>query len=105
LDARFRLGNELPLLLEAGSAQHRSSLCGLEWHSSLSPTLRTRGPGLGAHPLAAAQAFCLALLAALRVVLELFIVEENLLASSENELGSAVNTPQYAIGEFHDRLP
>jgi hypothetical protein len=41
----------------------------------------------------------------LGVVLELFIVEEQLLACRENKLGAAVNTLQDSIGEFHGRLP
>jgi hypothetical protein len=32
-------------------------------------------------------------------------VEEDLLAGCKNELGSAVDALQYAIGEFHGRLP
>jgi hypothetical protein len=41
----------------------------------------------------------------LGVVLELFIVEENLLACSENKLCAAVNALQDSIREFHGRLP
>jgi hypothetical protein len=41
----------------------------------------------------------------LGVVLELLIVEEELLACSENKLGAAVNAFQDSIGEFHGRLP
>jgi hypothetical protein len=55
--------------------------------------------------LAAAHALCLALFAALRVVLELFVVEEDLLAGRKNELGAAVDALQNSIGEFHGRLP
>jgi len=39
------------------------------------------------------------------VVLELFVVEEELLACSKNELGAAVNALQDSIREFHGRLP
>jgi hypothetical protein len=39
------------------------------------------------------------------IVLELFIVEEDLLASSKYELGAAVNALEDSIGEFHGRLP
>jgi hypothetical protein len=35
------------------------------------------------------------------VVLELFIVKEDLLASGEDELGTAVDALQYSIREFH----
>ncbi len=41
----------------------------------------------------------------LGVVLELFVVEEKLLACRENKLGAAVNTLQDSIGKFHGRLP
>jgi hypothetical protein len=41
----------------------------------------------------------------LGVVLELFVVEEQLLACCENKLGAAVNTLEDSIGEFHGRLP
>jgi hypothetical protein len=44
------------------------------------------------------------LFAALGVVLELFVVEEDLLACRENKLGAAVNTREDSIGEFHGRL-
>jgi hypothetical protein len=55
--------------------------------------------------LTTANALRLALLAALGIVLELFVVKENLLASRENELGAAVDALEYSIGEFHCRLP
>jgi hypothetical protein len=55
--------------------------------------------------LAAAKALGLALLAAFGVVLELFVVKENLLAGGEYELGAAVDALQYAICEFHGRHP
>jgi hypothetical protein len=55
--------------------------------------------------LTAAQTLRLALFAAFGVVLELFVVEENLFAGRKNELGAAVNALQYTIGEFHGRLP
>jgi hypothetical protein len=41
----------------------------------------------------------------LGIVLELFIVEEGLLACRENKLSSAVDAFQGSIGEFHGRLP
>jgi len=39
------------------------------------------------------------------VVFKLFIVEEELLASSKNKIGAAVNTFQNSISEFHASLP
>jgi hypothetical protein len=77
----------------------------LEWYRGFCPALRTRGSGLRANPLTATNALCLALLAALGIVLELFVVEENLLAGRKNELGAAVDALEYSIGEFHGRLP
>jgi hypothetical protein len=35
----------------------------------------------------------------------LFVVEEDLLAGSKNELGAAVDARQNSIGELHGRLP
>jgi hypothetical protein len=93
------------LFLEATAAQHRSALGWFEGDCRLCSALRTRGPGFGTNLLISANALGLALFASLRVVLELFVVEENLLASSKNKLGAAVNARQYSIGEFHDRLP
>jgi hypothetical protein len=39
------------------------------------------------------------------VVFKLFIVEKELLASSKNKIGAAVNTFQDSISEFHASLP
>jgi len=55
--------------------------------------------------LIAANALRLALLAALGVVRELFVVEKNLLAGCKNKIGAAVNALQDSIREFHSRLP
>jgi hypothetical protein len=41
----------------------------------------------------------------LGIVFELFVVEEDLLASGKYELGAAVNALEDSIGEFHGRLP
>jgi hypothetical protein len=41
----------------------------------------------------------------LGVVFELLIVEEQLLARRENELGAAIVALQHSIDEFHGRLP
>ena len=77
----------------------------LERNRSFGPALRTSSSGLRTNPLVAADALRLALLAALGIVLELFVVEENLLAGRKNELGAAVDALEYSIGEFHGRLP
>ena len=86
--------DQLSLLLEAGSAQHRPALRGLEGNRGLRAALRAGGARLRADLLVAADALRLALLAALGVVLELFVVEENLLARRKDKLGAAVNALQ-----------
>jgi hypothetical protein len=53
----------------------------------------------------ASDTFGLALLAALGIVFELLVVEKDLLASREDELGAAVNALEDSICEFHGRLP
>ena len=50
-----------------------------------------------------AHALCLASLAALGLILELFVVEEELLASGENEILAAVNALQGLILKLHVR--
>ena len=102
----LRCGRDhFPLFLETAAAKHRPALRGLEGNGGFSSALRAGGAGLRAHLLAAADPLRLALFAALGVVFELFIVEEDLLARGKNELRAAVNALQYSIGEFHGRLP
>jgi hypothetical protein len=96
---------QFALLLEATSAQHRPALGGLERYRGFGPALGTRSPGLGANFLAATNALRLALLAALGIVRELFVVEKYLLAGCENKLGATINACEYSIREFHGRLP
>jgi len=45
------------------------------------------------------------LLAALRVVFEIFIVKKQLLACGEYKLSSAIGAFEHAVDEFHGRLP
>ena len=40
-----------------------------------------------------------------RVVLELLIVKEDLLARRKDKFGATIAALQYSIGEFHDRFP
>jgi hypothetical protein len=84
------------LLLKAGAAQHRPALGRLEGHRRLSPHSEqvVRVSGRTLEP--AANALGLALLAVLGVVLELFVVEEKLLAGGEHELGAAIDALQYS---------
>ena len=63
------------------------------------------GSCFGSHPGTSIGALRLALLAALGVVFEILIVEEELLACGEDEFGAAVNTLEYLVREFHGRLP
>jgi hypothetical protein len=76
-------------------------LCGLERDRGLRPTLRTRGPRLGADSGAAAHTLRFALLAMLGIVLELFVVEEKLLAGRKYKVGTAIVALQNSIDEFH----
>jgi len=101
--ARFFL--RLLLLLKADAAQNRPALRRLEGHRCCLAALRAVDPGLRPHPRAAADALRLALLAMLGVVLELFVVEEELLAGSEYKLGAAIAALQDSVGKFHGRLP
>jgi hypothetical protein len=41
----------------------------------------------------------------LGVVLELFVVEEKLLACGEHKLSAAITTLQHSVGKFHGRFP
>jgi len=93
------------LLLEAGAAQYRPALCRLERNRGFRTAVRTSGACLRPHPGAPAGALRLALLAALGVVLELFVVEEELLAGCENEFGAAIDALQNSVCKVHGRLP
>jgi hypothetical protein len=63
------------------------------------------GAGFRSYPGTAIGALRLALLAALGVILEIFVVEKKLLTRGEDEIRSAINTLQNLIREFHGRLP
>jgi hypothetical protein len=93
------------VLLETAAAEHRSALCRLKWNSGFGSALGTRRAGFRAHLLATANPFRLALFAALGVIFELFVVEEDLLARGKDKIRAAVNARKYPIGEFHGRLP
>jgi len=41
----------------------------------------------------------------LRVVLELFVVEEKLLSGGENKFSAAIIALKDSVGKFHGRLP
>jgi hypothetical protein len=93
------------LLFEAGAAQYRPALGGLEGDRRFRAALRAVGPGLRTHPGASANALRLALLAVPGFVLELLVVEKKLLTGGKDKLGSAVAAHQNSVGKFHGRLP
>lgn len=105
---RLGRGSSCSTLLEALPAEHRPALRGLERNRSF-----TLAPGtnrLGFDPLHAAGtlaqaerlgALALTGLAAFWLILKLFIVEEKLLASGKDEVGSAIHTFQNLILELH----
>jgi hypothetical protein len=102
----IRLGAcDLPPLLEAVAAKHRSVLCRLEGnrgflsasrtgHARLYPALRVVA-GENCNP------FGLTSLAPFGFVLEMLIVEEHLFARGESEIGAAVDALQDPVLEFH----
>jgi hypothetical protein len=55
--------------------------------------------------LRTSRALGFALLTVFGIVLELFVVEEELLARGKDELGAAVYALEHTIGKFHGRLP
>ena len=100
------------LHLEAGPAKHRSSLGWLEWHRRLNAARRARRSCLSAaerqrgHPVCAcsfAQTRTLRFtqLAALRVVLKLLVVEENLLPGGKHKVIATVGALQQPIVKLH----
>jgi hypothetical protein len=104
--ASLRHCDRFLLLLEAGATEDGAALSRPEGHGRFRSTLRACRPRLRAHALRPPRTFGLALLAVLGVIFKLLIVKKHLLAGSEDELGAAVHTLQYSIGEFHGgRLP
>jgi hypothetical protein len=99
------LGRGQLRFLKARSAKHRPTLRRPERHGGFRAACRTLGPCLRAHPHAPAGSLGFALLAPLRVVLEILVVKEQLFTRSEDKLGSAIDTLQYSVSEFHGRLP
>jgi len=98
----------LSLLLEALAAEDRPSLCRLEGNGGLLAALRTGSAGFrfvgylsGRRRAQYGNSLRLTHLAAFRFVLELLVVEKQLFACSKNKIGSAVDTLQYLVLEFH----
>jgi hypothetical protein len=93
------------LLLEADPAEHRAALRGAEGNRGRFTTLGAGGASFRAHPGVALGALRLALLAAFGIVLEFFIVKEELLTSGKDKLRTAVNALQNPVDKLHGRLP
>jgi len=93
------------LLLEADAAEYGTALGWPEGDRRLLAALRADGARLGAHPGAGLGALRLARFAALGIVRELFVVEEELLAGGEDKLGVAIDALQNPVGKIHVRLP
>src|SRR5258706_1098244 len=100
---------KLPLL-EAFLAENRSALRGTEGHGRVLAARGAGGLGLdaiahrrsSAHPV---RSFRLARLAALWLVLELLVSEEELFTRRPDELRRAVHTPQGLVLELHRSPP
>src|SRR5438874_1434808 len=90
--------------LEARPAQYGPPLRGSEGNRRLNSARRALSSGFRSYPGTPVGALRLALLAALRVVLEIFVVKEQLLTRGEDEFRTAVNTLENLIREFHGRL-
>ena len=92
-------------LLETRTAQHRPALRGTERDRCLLATCRASCARLSTHTRTSIGTLSLTLLAALRVVFKLFIVEKKLLTRGEYELIAAVYALENSILKFHGRLP
>jgi hypothetical protein len=97
-----------PFLLEALTAKYRAPLRGLEGNSCLPLAGRTHGLGFNSLEVAPILrkaehlgALGLAAFAAFGLVLELFVVEEKLFASSENKISATVDTLEELVLEIH----
>jgi hypothetical protein len=100
-----------PALLEAFTAEYRAALRRPEWNGGFLAALRAGSPGLDFCVMKVlsrrgwsaehGDALGLAGLAAFGFVLELFVVEEKLLAGGENKVCTAVDTLQHLVLKFH----
>ena len=99
----YRRYNTLPLKTLA--AKHGTSLRRLEWHGCFRAAIRACGTCFRTHRRPPGGALCLAELASLRVVSELFIVEEKLLTGGKDEIVSAIDALENLIDELHTRVP
>jgi hypothetical protein len=93
-------------LLEAGSAEHGTALRGLEGHGGFRSALRANGSGFGANTAAGSgYPLNLALLAPLRIVLELLVVKKQLFPSGKDEVVTAIRTLQNLVHKVHNASP
>lgn len=90
-----------PLLSKARTTEHWPPLRRLERNCSVLTALTTCRPGLSASLLSFAGTLRFALFAPFGVVLEIFLVKEQLFACRKHELGGAIDARQYSIGELH----
>jgi hypothetical protein len=101
-----------PFLRKAFAAENGAALCGAEGNSCLLAALRAGGSSFDTRitaPVAARRrsggedghALGLADLAALGLVLELFVEEEELFPGSKDKVRAAVDAGQYLILKFH----
>ena len=83
---------DVPLLLKAFTAQHRTPLAGTKWDRRLFTTMRTIRPGFRLHirlPVRSSQyrdSLALAVLATFGFILELLVMEEQLFPGSKNKI-------------------
>ena len=78
-------------MLEAGPAKHRAALGGFKWNRGLCGALRTDRPGFCAYATAGSgHTLDLALFATLWIVLELFVVKEQLFAGGKDKVVTAI---------------
>lgn len=98
----------LALLLKTLAAEDRASLCRFEGNGRVLATLRTSGSGLGFGGRLSwnrrpqnGNSFCLTGLTTLWFVLELLVVKKQLFARGENKVGTAVDTLENLVLEFH----
>ena len=99
--------------LETFATQHRTPLRRLKGDGRVLTASGTGGAGLHLLEIAAAPAFVshgssalgLAIFAALGLVLELLVVEEELFAGGEDEIITAIDAFQSLILEFHGASP
>lgn len=90
-----------PFLLETTAAKNRPSLSRLEGDGGFGTAFGADGARFRTNGGAPGGTLGLALLTTLRIVFELFIEEEQLLAGCENEIASTVSALEHLVDEIH----